>query len=263
MPEQTIIPTIHNLAHSQAFRVLWALEEFHLAHGTTYHVKNYQRIRGPNQDLKKLDTTGLGKSPILTLETTDGSQPPTVQVKPGLLIESRLILRYVHDTFGQGMWDTDEEDRARDVFFEEFGSNTMAQKSLFPMLFEVIPGSYPWPFSWFLPGLFKPVTSYFKKDLLDCFKLMEDALSDERPWFAGKKIGLADFNLNFSMEMAYQRGYFDGKRFPKLQGWYERYRGREAYKNALAKGAGYDLKTFGVNSKIEGVKDMDKWATEQ
>ncbi|KAF2728685.1 glutathione S-transferase [Polyplosphaeria fusca] len=260
MPEQTIIPTIHNLAHSQAFRILWALEEFAQAHGIKYHVKNYQRIRGPNPELKKIDTTGLGKSPILTLETTDGSPPPTIQIKPGVLIESRLILHYVHDTFGQGMWDTDPEDRARDLFFEEFGGQTIAQKSLFPMLFEVIPGSYPWPFSWFLPGLFKPVTNFFKTDILDAFRLMEDALSDEKPWFAGKRIGLSDFNMQFSMEMARQRGYFRPEKFPKIKDWFERIRGRDAYKKAMEKGAGFDLVTFGVKGgKIEDIGEIDKW----
>ncbi|KAF2811110.1 uncharacterized protein BDZ99DRAFT_562038 [Mytilinidion resinicola] len=46
--------------------------------------------------------------------------------------------------------------------------------------------------------------------------LMEDALTDERPWFAGAKMGLSDINMVWPMDVPSQRGYFDAKKFPKV-----------------------------------------------
>lgn len=73
---------------------------------------------------------------------------------------------------------------------------------------------------------------------------MEDALSDAKPWFSGKRHGLADFNMIFAMDVASQRGYFVGERYPKVQGWLGRVHGLEGYKRALEKGGRYDLVGF-------------------
>lgn len=49
------------------------------------------------------------------------------------------------------------------------------------------------------------MTSTHKKSLVGDFELMETALSEATPWFAGEKIELADFLLSFPMDMAEQR----------------------------------------------------------
>ncbi|KAF2118638.1 hypothetical protein BDV96DRAFT_596495 [Lophiotrema nucula] len=262
MPEpndQKLIPTLFNLAHSQAFRVIWALEELSAVHGTKYHLKNFARTSGaPIPELKAAHR--LGKSPIMTLETTDGSPPPTIQLEPGVLSESRMILRWLSEEFGQGMWDPEPSDVRRNEFLEDFAVSTLAPKATFPMLFEIIPGAYPFPLSYILPFLFKPVKNWFIGDLRDVYQLLEDALSDEKPWFAGKKIGLSDFNMTWGMEMCDQRGYFEEKkRWPRLAGWLERVRGREAYKRAHELGCGYDLKYFGVKgADVRSIMDSTK-----
>lgn len=73
---------------------------------------------------------------------------------------------------------------------------------------------------------------------------MENALDEERPWFSGERIGLADFNMSFAMDMAVQRGYFDGERWPKVKRWHGSVVERPAYKRALEKGGVYDLAKF-------------------
>jgi hypothetical protein len=65
----------------------------------------------------------------------------------------------------------------------------------------------------FLPFIVRPIlgtfcnfmTSTHKKSLVGNFELMETALSEATPWFAGEKIELADFLLSFPMDMAEQR----------------------------------------------------------
>jgi hypothetical protein len=49
------------------------------------------------------------------------------------------------------------------------------------------------------------MASTHKKSLVGNFELMETALSESTPWFAGEKIELADFLLSFPMDMAEQR----------------------------------------------------------
>lgn len=94
-------------------------------------------------------------------------------------------------------------------------------------------------------GLFSwPFKNHFLNDIKLYYQYMEDALSDEKPWFGGKKRGLADFNMIFGMDMASQRGYFDGKKYPKVQGWLDRIHALPAYKRALEKGGKYNLKSF-------------------
>ena len=57
---------------------------------------------------------------------------------------------------------------------------------------------------------------------------MENALSEERPWFAGEKVGLADFLLSFPMDMAEQRKYLDAGKYPRVVGWLKRVHERPA-----------------------------------
>jgi glutathione S-transferase len=65
-----------------------------------------------------------------------------------------------------------------------------------------------------------------------------------RGLFAGSKTGLADFDVSFAMDMANQKGYFQGEDFPRVQRWLERVNGMGTYKRALEKGVGYNLVSF-------------------
>lgn len=241
-PEQKTIPTLYNLSSSQAFRVLWALEELADA-GIKYKLKNFPRKFGEHPEM--VAVFPLGKSPIMTLESVDGSPPPTVQLEPGVLSEARLILQFVSDSYSNGVWEPEStEDKLRDTFFQEFALATMLLKADFALLFDLIPQFLPFPFKQLVRLLFSPILNHFFKDHRQIFLLMEDSLSDRRPWFAGEKIGLADFNMSFGMDMAAQRGWFDPEKYPKVGRWHEAIKQRPAYKRALELGGAYDLVKF-------------------
>lgn len=250
--QQKTIPTLINLAHSQAHRCLWALEEIALTDPNfTFQVKNYPRTMA-NTDM--LPYHRLGKSPIMLLESTDGSPPPTVQLEPGVLTESKLILEFINEEYGAQRWTpASQEDRRRDRFFNNFATGTMITKADFMLLFDHPGQMAPFPISAFfwLAGL--PFRMRFQQDLNAVFALMEDALSDEKPWFGGAQIGVSDFNMTFGMDICEHRGYFDKSKFPKLAGWIERIRKREAWQRAVAKGNGYDLNLFGRRTGWAGV----------
>jgi glutathione S-transferase len=240
--EQSTIPTLYNLSSSQALRVLWALEE---VAGTNdkfkYNLKNVPRKNV--QDLKA--TFPLGKSPILTLEPVNGESATTYQFKPNTLTESRLILQFISDNYTNGTWvPKSEEDTRRDTFFQEFANATLLAKVDFALLFEVVTQPFPFGLRHLLGLLVSPIVNHFRGDQRDIYQLLEESLSDERPWFSGPQIGLADINMSFGMDMAAQRGYFEAKKYPKLAQWHETVQDRPAYKRALEKGGKYDLVNF-------------------
>ncbi|KAI1296046.1 hypothetical protein F5Y03DRAFT_410350 [Xylaria venustula] len=242
---QTLIPTLHHLDHSNSFRCLWALEELKQANGIEYRLKCYERHQGQAPpELKKVFP--LGKSPILTLESTTDQPVPTPQVFPGVLTEAQLILRFLSDEYGHGLWDVASEDKDRDIFFQGFAVMTLAARVDFLVIIEIIIVVLPFGLRTLIGVMASPVLSHFKSQLQPVFQLLNDALSDEKPWFSGSKFGLADFNVSFGVDMASQRGYVDVRQFSRLHTWHDTIKSRPGYLAALEVGNGYDLKTFGM-----------------
>ncbi|KAF1813776.1 putative glutathione S-transferase [Eremomyces bilateralis CBS 781.70] len=236
MAPQTIIPTLHHLTSSQSHRILFMLEELHEAHGLDYHLHIYHR-NNPTELSALRAVSPLGKSPVLTLDGPGAPSPfPQLPHHPALLAESRLILEWLHDTYGQGMYDpTNAADHRQDLFFREFAKATLAIKVLLTLAFEMTPA---------VAAVAGPVVAHWKKDLVPIYDLMEATLSEERPWFAGEQFGLADFNMIWGADVARARGYYDRERYPKVEGWYQRVVGRPAWKRAVEKGGAYNLVTF-------------------
>lgn len=248
-PKQKTIPTLYNISSSQAFAVLWALEELSLANGLKYHVKNLSRAEEfKTSSLKAIFP--LGKSPLVTVEPVDGDAEPVqketiYQIRPNTLTESMLILQFVSDSYSNGIWIPDsEDDKRRDVFFQVFAKSTLQREVDYAVAFENIAMVLPFGPRQFFGLLLMPIVGFFKKNQRLIFQVMEDELNEERKWFAGSKIGLADFNMEFAMSAAVQRDYFEGEKYPKLKDWYRRISEREAYKNAREKGGKYDLVKF-------------------
>ncbi|KAJ4348697.1 uncharacterized protein N0V89_010075 [Didymosphaeria variabile] len=245
MAPQTTIPTLHSLSHSQAHRCLWMLEELSAVDPTfKFNLKNYPRKVPYNKDL--LTVFRLGKSPIMTLETTDGSPPPLIQFEPGVLTEAKSILEFINEEYASERWTpTSPEDKRRNRFFCEFATGTLAQKNDFTLIFEILGQIAPWPLSWLYRLMGLPMTMRFKSDLQPVFQILDDALSEEKPWFGGAEMGVSDFNMNWGMEVAVQRGYCDLSKYAKLRDWYERVEKREPKKRAVERGGKMDLVWFG------------------
>jgi glutathione S-transferase len=241
---QKTIPTLYNLSSSQAFAVLWALEEVASTYGIKYHVKNLPR-RGKNTKQELKAVFPLGKSPIVTLEPVDGEPDQTYQLLPNILTESRLILQFISDNYSTGEWvPKSSQDRMRDAFFQELAKCSLFLKVSYAVVFEELAKVLPFGLRHLILLFVRPIVNFFVADQRDIFQVMEDALSEERPWFSGKRIGLADFNMSFGMDMASQRGYFDSKMYPKVAKWHMAILERPAYKRALEMGGAYELVTF-------------------
>jgi glutathione S-transferase len=239
--EAAAAPTLYHLEHSQSMRVLWALEELAESHGLQFNLKKYPRIKGrADPALKKIFP--LGKSPILVVPHVEGRAD-----SPVTLTESRLILQFLSDTYSKGEWvPSNTTDKMRDSYFQEFANNSLGTTYILMIVFAALPVQSPFFIRPLMSVISNGANGMIRKELDAPHKLMEEALSDEKPWFSGEKIGLADFNMSWQMDVAVQRGYLDGKKFPKVQAWVERVHARPAYKRALERGSPYDLVRFGV-----------------
>lgn len=235
-------PALHHLESSQSLRILWALEELNALYGTEYKLVRYPRVV-PNKAL--LEVNPLGFSPVLTLPR-DPSFPDSKDNRI-IKIESRLILNYLLDTYDRdGVFSpAASDDEERDEFFSEFGQNTVNQRIGLVLAFELIPQSIPW---WLLPiklmfwATYLPIVYFFKTSVTPrIFQYLEDALTAEKPWFSGVKLGRADILMAFPVDMAVHRGDLDGLKYPKLKQWHGTIVARPAYQRALNKGGKYDL----------------------
>lgn len=236
----TAAPTLHHLESSQSLRVLWALEELSEIHHQQFTLKKYPRIKGrADPALKKVHP--LGKSPVLVIPHIDGRDGEVT------LAESRLILQFLSDAYSKGIWTPATlEDKMRDDYFTEFGNASLGTMYSLMLVFGLIPKQSPFLVRPLMSVISSGVITMLKKEVEGPHQLMEDALSDEKPWFSGPKIGLADFNMSWQMDLGGQRGYLDQKKFPKVAAWVERIHARPAYKKALERGSPYDLVNFGL-----------------
>ncbi|OBT63024.1 hypothetical protein VE03_08165 [Pseudogymnoascus sp. 23342-1-I1] len=241
--QQKIIPTVYNMSSSKAIASLWALEELADA-GIKYKVVNLSR-RSFNTYKVLKSQFPLGKSPTVTLEHVEGEAEVIYQIMPNVLTETRLILQFFSDHYTDGIWVTEsEEDKRRDAFFQEFANGSLIAKVDFILSYEVTPKMLFFPLRYLSLLMMLPIRMHAMKDLTVIYQILEDALSEEKPWFSGKKIGLADFNMIFPMDMVVDREYIELEKYPKLGKWHNTVLNRPAYKRALVVGETYDCATF-------------------
>lgn len=241
--QQKTIPTVYNMSSSKAIASVWALEELADA-GIKYRIVNLSR-RSFNTYKVLKSQFPLGKSPTVTLEHVGGEAEVIYQIMPNVLTETRLILQFFSDHYTDGVWVPEsEEDKRRDAFFQEFANGSLISKVDFILSFEAVPTMLFFPLRYLALLMMLPVRMHSMKDLTVIYQILEDALSEEKPWFSGEKIGLADFNMIFPMDMAVDRGYIQLENYPKLAKWHKTVLSRPAYKRAIESGEVYDCATF-------------------
>lgn len=98
-----------------SLRVLVALEELNERNGLEYGLKVYKRSW---KGMATKEVHPLGKSPVLCI----GPKPDEA------LTEARLVLQYLSDTYSKGIWQPTDEDRQRDIFFQEFANASILAK---------------------------------------------------------------------------------------------------------------------------------------
>ncbi|KAF3922325.1 hypothetical protein ABW20_dc0110364 [Dactylellina cionopaga] len=234
------IPTLYSLTSSASIRTLWALEEL-IANGKLekYNLKACKRGKLARAPAEMKDGFRFAKSPTLTVSPASAPEDP-----PTPFVESRLVNQFLADFYSDGIWDQPTpEDRARCVFFQEY-TVTLSTHTNLTTTMELVPYFIPWPFKLFFMAIFYPLAKEIKKGLIEPFDLMEDSLSEEKPWFSGPKLGLADFLTIFPMDVCVQRGYFDATKYPNIAKWHNNVLQLQTYQTAIKKMGSYNFNTY-------------------
>ncbi|TSE36164.1 glutathione S-transferase family protein [Tepidimonas charontis] len=222
---------VHHLEHSRSQRVLWLLEEL----GVPYELRLYRRdprTRLAPPELKAVHP--LGKAPVITHGDVT-------------VAESGAILEYLVETFpaatdGElaGLLPPVGSAAHRDNrFWLHFAEGSLMNWVVMQLVFVAIPRQR-------MPFFARPIARAICQQVLQRFvqpnidsalALVEQTLSDGRPWLTGQRLALADIQMSFAIEAAFALGAADlPKRLPATAAWRQRYRSRPAYQRALAKG---------------------------
>jgi glutathione S-transferase len=216
---------VHHLENSRSQRVLWLLEEL----GVPYEVQRYERNRqtmlAPPELLK---IHPLGKSPVI--------------VDDGVTVaESGAIIEYLVDKYGAGRLipAAGTPERLRYTYWMHFAEGSAMTPLLLRLVFgRVAAGPTPWPISVIARRIASTVDDGF---IAPNIKRQLDFLESElttREWFAGGEFTAADVQMSFPVELAQARAGLDASR-PRLIGYLQRIRARDAYQRALQRGGPY------------------------
>jgi len=224
---------VHHLENSRSQRVLWALEEL----GVPYEVKRYERDPVTNlapESLKKIHP--LGKSPVITDDSTDESTEGGVTVA-----ESGAIIEYLTQTYGEESFTPEIGSEAhRDyAYWMHFSEGSLMPQLLLKIIFDKVTTS-PMPFfvKPIAKGIAKKVMSgYVSPNIKVMLDFIENHLAN-REWFAGSSLSGADIQMSFPLEACVMSGV--AGKYPGITAYVKQIHARPAYQNALKEGGPYD-----------------------
>jgi glutathione S-transferase len=187
--------------------------------------RNRQTMLAPPELLK---IHPLGKSPVI--------------VDDGVTVaESGAIIEYLVDQYGAGRLipAAGTPERLRYTYWLHFAEGSAMTPLLLRLVFgRVASGPAPWPISVIARRIAATVDNAF---IAPNIKRQLDFLESElttREWFAGGEFTAADVQMSFPVELAQARAGLDASR-PRLIGYLQRIRARDAYQRALQRGGPY------------------------
>lgn len=219
--------TVHHLENSRSQRILWLLEELGLA----YEIKRYSRDRKTMlapEELKRIHP--LGKSPVITDDTLT-------------LAESGAIIEYLADRYGEGrlLPPLGSPERLRCSYWLHYAEGSAMPPLLVKLVLNRIRTA---PAAFFIRPIARKIADRVDRSFTDPqLKLHLDYLDselDEREWFVGDAISVADIQLSFPLEAFASRGGL-GNSHPRLGAFLKRIHALPAYQRALQRGGEYKL----------------------
>jgi len=170
-----------------------------------------------------------------------------------VLVESTTITTYLLKTYdtdgkfggGNRLYNshvddkTEQDDWLRDDELTSYASSSLGFLVQFVFVLQLIPKMSPWFMRPVLALLFKGIELGLRPRLKASMQFAEGALEGKQ-FFLGNALSRADFIMSFPMDMCFHRRLLDESKFPKVQAWRARVQERQAWKNGLTKGNGYD-----------------------
>lgn len=209
--------TLHHLEYSQSFRVLWLLEEL----GIEYDLKQYDRdpdtLLAP-ADYKRLSPTGA--APVIT----DGDL---------VLAETNAILDYILDQHPDDRMrpPPGSPDRARHLFWFHAAQGSLMPIMLMDSIFRIIHGRVPFFLRPLVGAITGKASEGFIRPRADALWTIAEEHLEEKEWFGGSDLTIADIALSYPVESAQVRGYL-GEAHPNCTAWLQRVHDRPAFQSA-------------------------------
>lgn len=223
--------TLHHLAQSRSFRILWLLEELKIAYGLNYELINHSRNQQNLAPEVLTHIHPMGKSPILL----DDSLPIGEQA----LVESAVIIEYLLKFYDkhQQFSPTDEFRAWRDYhFWLHFAEGSLMPPVVMKLILHKAVEKSPF----FAKPIVRKVKGGAEKLLLDgniqkSLQLLESHLQGKQ-WLAAQKLTGADIQLYFSVVGAMKISQIDQGKFPHIQRWLNNCTQRKAFQTAVELG---------------------------
>ena len=219
--------TVHHLETSRSHRVLWLLEEL----GTPYEIARYPRDRKTrlaDPALRRIHP--LGKSPVIT----DGD---VTVAESGAILEYLAATHAAHAPLELMLQPpVGGEHWLQERYWMHFAEGSLMNWLVMKLVFMTIP-TQPMPF--FVRPVARQLCAKVQERLIDpnvasAVQFMEQHLA-RHEWFAGERLGLADFQMSFAVEAALARSE-QADSLPRLTAYRDRMHARPACQRALAKG---------------------------
>jgi len=155
--------------------------------------------------------------------------------------ESGAIIEYLVEKHGAGRLipPAGTPQRLRYTYWLHYAEGSAMPPLLLKLVFgRVAAGPAPWPISVIARRIADTVDAAFiGPNIKRHLDFMESELAT-REWFGGDEFTAADVQMSFPVELAQARAGLDASR-PRLFGYLQRIRARDAYKRALQRGGPY------------------------
>jgi glutathione S-transferase len=212
---------LHHLERSRSHRIVWLLEEL----GVPYEIVEYKRH--PETMLAPASLTKvhpLGKSPVISDDDVT-------------VAESGAIIEYLAERYGKGALvptsGTAEHQRCR--YFMHYAEGTLMPPLLIKLIASKIRSAK-------VPFFVRPVTGKIASSLEDTISLPAitkhlaflEAELNNRAWFCGADISIADFQMSYPLEALAICGA--GPKTPNINRVLASMRERPSFKRAIERG---------------------------
>ncbi|MFT4621428.1 MAG: glutathione S-transferase [Myxococcota bacterium] len=211
--------TVHHLANSRSFRILWMLEELGLPYTLTHHARDPKTMRAP-RELRASHPLG---------------RAPQVEVDGRVLAESGAVLEYFVEREG-ALRPTDPDALVEYRFFLHYAEGSV----MAPLLLKLVMSKLRE-----VPFFLRPLTeaiaskvdaSFTDPEIANHFRFIDQTLGG-REFFAGSAFSAADIQMVYPVQAGLSRG---SGSYPNAAAWLARMRARPAFIRALETG-GSDL----------------------
>jgi len=226
---------------SRSHRILWLLEELQIP----YELKTYKRGKDKLAPPELKNVHPLGKSPVITIETPNQSQPL-------VLAESAAIAEYLCDYYGKHLVPTryqdgengkigeETESWVRHRFFMHYAEGSFMPLMLISLL---VNGIKTAPVPFFIRPVTNGVanklsTAFLEPNFKTHYAFLEEQLKtspDNGQYLCGKDLTAADILMSFPLEAGKGRSGMSRESNPLVWAYIDRLHEHESYKRSVRK----------------------------